>query len=190
MSRIPELERHQLSPEQTKVYDAILASRGSLRGPFRVWLHSPELAERAQKLGEYARFHTNLEPRLRELVILTTARFWSAQLEWSLHEPTAREAGLSRSTIEAIKRGRTPGFENPEEETVYRFTHDLLRDHFVKDEVFAGAKKQLGARGVTELTMLIGYYSLVALSLNAFLVTVPPDMKPLLPDTPAERDDR
>ena len=93
MSRIPELERYRLSPEQTKVYDAILASRGSLHGPFRVWLHSPELAQRAQQLGEHVRFRTTLPDRIRELAILVTARFWDAQIEWSIHEPEGREAG-------------------------------------------------------------------------------------------------
>jgi 4-carboxymuconolactone decarboxylase len=184
VSRIPELERYQLSPEQTKVYDAILASRGSLRGPFRAWLHSPRFAQRAQELGEQVRFHTTFPARLRELAILVTARFWDAQLEWSIHEPLAREAGLARSAIEDVKRRRTPGLEQRDEAAVYRYTSDLLRDHFVDDNVFTDASEHLGNRGLTELTILIGYYSLVALSLNAFGVGVPPDMRPLLPDAP------
>jgi 4-carboxymuconolactone decarboxylase len=182
VSRIPELERYQLSPEQTKVYDAILASRGSLNGPFRVWLHSPELAQRAQQLGEQARFRTTLPPRLRELAILVTARFWDAQLEWSIHEPTGREAGIPRAIIEDIKRRRTPEFDKRDDQAIYEYTFGLLRDHFVDDDVFAAATEHVGSRGITELTILIGYYSLVALSLNAFQVAVPPDMKPLLHD--------
>lgn len=187
MSRIPELERYQLSPEQTKVYDAILASRGSLHGPFRAWLHSPRLAQRAQELGEQVRFHTTFPARLRELAILVTARFWDAQLEWSIHEPAAREAGIPRSAIEDIKLRRIPELSQPDEAAVYHYTLDLLRDHFVDDNVFANASEHLGTRGLTELTILIGYYSLVALSLNAFRVPVPPDMRPLLPDAPGER---
>ena len=182
MSRIPELERYQLSPEQTKVYDAILASRGSLHGPFRVWLHSPELAQRAQQLGEHARFKTTLPPRLRELAILVTARFWDAQIEWSVHEPAGREAGIPRAVIEDIKRRRTPEFREPDEESVYEYTFELLRDHFVADDVFSAVAEHLGPRGVTELTILIGYYSLVALSLNAFSIPVPPNLRPLLGD--------
>lgn len=178
MSRIPELERYELSPEQTKVYDAILASRGSLHGPFRVWLHSPELAQRAQQLGEHARFRTTLAPRLRELAILVTARFWDAQIEWSVHEPAGREASMKRAVIEDIKRGRTPEFEHPDEESVYNYTFELLRDHFVEDDVFSAVAEHLGPRGVTELTILIGYYSLVALSLNAFQIPVPPEAPP------------
>ena len=182
MSRIPELERYQLSPEQTKVYDAILASRGSLHGPFRVWLHSPELAQRAHQLGEHARFRTTLPDRIRELAILVTARFWDAQIEWSIHEPVGREAGLPRAIIEDIKRRRTPEFERGDEKSVYNYTFELLRDHFVEDDVFAAAAEHLGPRGVTELTILIGYYSLVALSLNAFRIPMPQNLRPLLTD--------
>lgn len=187
MSRIPELQRHQLSPEQTKVYDSILASRGNLHGPFRAWLHSPELAQRAQQLGEQVRFQTGFPARLRELAILVTARYWDAQLEWSIHEPLARDAGIPRAAIEDIKRRREPKLKQPEDKAVYHYTFDLLRDHFVDDEVFAVASGHLGTRGLTELTILVGYYSLVALSLNAFRVPVPPELRPLLPDAPGER---
>ena len=182
MSRIPELERYQLSPEQTKVYDAILASRGSLHGPFRAWLHSPELAQRAQRLGEQVRFRTTLSPRLKELAILVTARFWDAQIEWSLHEPLARESGIPRSIIDDIKRRRAPAFELRDDEAVYNYTLELLRDHFVEDEVYEAAAEHVGPRGMTELTVLIGYYTMVALSLNAFAIPVPSDLRPLLTD--------
>ncbi len=178
MSRIPELERHQLSPEQTKVYDAVLASRGSLHGPFRAWLHSPEFAERAQRLGELARYQTSFDRRLSELAILVTARFWDSQLEWSLHEPTALEAGLSADTIDSISRRETPSFELPDESAIYRYTRELLREHFVTDEVFAAALEHIGKRGITELTLLIGYYTLVAFSLNAFQIETAADVKP------------
>jgi len=147
-----------------------------------VWLHSPELAQRAQQLGEQVRFHSRLPPRIRELAILVTARFWSAQIEWSVHEPAGREAGIPRAVIEDIKRRRTPEFERRDEESVYKYTFELLRDHFVEDDVFSAAAEHLGPRGVNELTILIGYYSLVALSLNAFRIPVPSNLRPLLSD--------
>ncbi len=183
MSRIPELERHQLSPEQTKVYDAVLASRGSLHGPFRVWLHSPKFAERAQKLGELARYQTSFDRRLSELAILVTARFWDSQLEWSIHETPALEAGLSADTIDSIRRRETPSFQLSDESAVYLYTHELLHEHFVSDKVFADTLQHIGQRSITELTILIGYYTLVAFSLNAFQIEPPDDVEPRLPDT-------
>jgi 4-carboxymuconolactone decarboxylase len=74
MSRVPDLDPEKLSPEQRKVYDAIVAGpRGRVVGPLRVWLQSPELADRAQALGAFCRFGTSLPPRLSELAILVTA---------------------------------------------------------------------------------------------------------------------
>jgi 4-carboxymuconolactone decarboxylase len=74
MSRIPELSRDELDADGQQLYDEILAVRGSIAGPFRVWLYSPEFTRRATQLGEFLRYHTSLSPRLSELVILTTAR--------------------------------------------------------------------------------------------------------------------
>ena len=182
MSRIPELERHQLSPEQTKVYDAVLASRGSLHGTFRAWLHSPEFAERAQRLGELARYQTSFERHLSELAILVTARFWDSKLEWSIHETPALEAGLSADMIDSIRRRETPSFKLSDESAVYHYTRELLHEHFVTDAVFAAALEHIRQRGITELTILIGYYTLVAFSLNAFQIEPPADVEPHLPD--------
>ena len=75
------------------MYDAIVESRGAVAGPFGVWLHSPEFADRAQRLGALVRYETRLDSRLSELAILVTARAWDCQLEWTLHEPFATEAG-------------------------------------------------------------------------------------------------
>ena len=185
MSRVPELERYQLSKRQTAVYDEILASRGSLDGPFRAWLHSPELADRAQKLGEVVRFQTSLPERLSELAILVTARFYDAQIEWSIHEPIARRAGVPQRTIEALRSRREPNFDSPDDEAIYHYVDELLTKRFVADKRFAAVQERIGARGITELTILVGYYSLVAMSLNALEVAVPVGLKPLLPDAPA-----
>ena len=95
-TRIRQLEREDLDEQQTRIHDAILESRGDINGPFRVWLNSPEFADRAQQLGELLRYHTKLDKRLTELAILITARSWDCQLEWTLHEPLAL-AGRVRS---------------------------------------------------------------------------------------------
>ena len=64
MPRIPELDEDQFDGRQRSIYAEILASRGHLGGPFKIWLYSPELADRAQRLGQFLRYDTNLEPRL------------------------------------------------------------------------------------------------------------------------------
>lgn len=184
MSRPGQLERAELSEEQARIYDAILESRGSIAGPFGVWLHSPELADRAQSLGEFVRYRTSMAPRLSELAILVTARFWDCQVEWSLHEPFAVESGLSEGVIEAVRQGSDPHFGRDDERAVFDYVSELLNNRFIPDGIFNAAREALGKTGVVELTGIVGYYSLVAQTLNAFQVPVPEDCTPTLVDCP------
>ncbi|MDA0748905.1 MAG: carboxymuconolactone decarboxylase family protein [bacterium] len=186
MSRLPELEPEGLSSRQREIYDRILASRGNIAGPFRIWLHSPELADRAQHLGEFLRYQTALEPRLSELAILVTARHMDCQVEWSIHERFAREGGLGPEVIDAVRLRRNPVFENIDEAAVYTFSGALLDRGLVADDVFDTALAHLGEEGVVDLTGLVGYYVMVAMTLNAFRVPLPEGVEALLPDCPED----
>lgn len=187
MSRISQLDRPDLDEKQAKIYDAIVASRGNVAGPFRTWLHSPEFADRAQKLGEFVRYSTSLAPRLSELAILVTARFWDCQVEWTLHEGFAIESGLNQTIIDAIRQSQYPEFDHKAERAVYDYSSELLYNRFSQDRTFGAAADELGKKGVIELTGLIGYYSMVALTLNACQVPVPEDYEPTLIDCPTFR---
>lgn len=186
-SRLRELERDELADEHKPVYDAIVESRGDVTGPFRTWLHSPEFANHAQRLGQYVRYETKLESRLSELAILVTARAWDCQLEWTLHEPFATEAGLAPELLEAIRLGQYPEFDRDDEQTVYDFVAELTYNRFVQERTFAHALDLLNDSGVVDLTGLVGYYSMVAMSLNAFQVPLPKGTKPTLVDCPTFR---
>ena len=186
-SRLRQLERDDLDEQQKAVWDAIVEARGNVAGPFRVWLHSAPFTDRAQKLGALVRYQTRLDARLSELVILVTARAWDCQLEWTLHEPFALEAGLAPELLEAVRLGQYPEFEREDEQAVYDYAAELVYNRFVQERTFAAARDLLGEAGVVELTGLIGYYSMVAMSLNAFQVPLPKGTKPTLVDCPTFR---
>lgn len=89
MSRLPKLDESSLTERQQGIYREILDSRGGRSdGPFVSWLRSPELADRAQKLGAFCLYETSLPARLSELAILITAQWWRASVEWQLHAPS------------------------------------------------------------------------------------------------------
>lgn len=186
-SRVRQVDRADLADEDKPIFDAIVESRGSIAGPFGIWLHSPEFADRAQRLGEHVRYNTQLDARLSELAILVTARAWDCQLEWTLHEPFAAEAGLAPELIEAIRLGQYPEFNREDEQTVYDYVAELVYNRFVQERTFATARDQLGEAGMVELTGLIGYYSMTAMTLNAFQVPLPSGAKPTLVDCPTFR---
>jgi 4-carboxymuconolactone decarboxylase len=169
-----ELDPDRLTPAQRAVHDAIEAGpRGKVEGPLRVWLHSPGLADHAQALGAFCRYGTTLSPKLSELAILTTGAFWKSGFEWAVHAPIGAEAGLSADVIEAIRLGQTPAFEHEDEAAVHAFAWELHAGHAVSDATYARAVGQLGVQGVVDLVGILGYYTLISMTINAFQVPLP-----------------
>ena len=183
MPRIPLPTVEELTPEQRRVYDAVVAGpRGVVRRPAaRRAAQRPELADKWQQLGELLRYRTSLPPRLTELAILVTARHWDCQLEWLAHEPPALKGGVPQAVIDAIRHGRRPKFDHEDEEAVYEYAAQLNATHFVTDTAHKRARDLLGVVGVVELTALVGYYGMVAATLNAHELLPPPDVPPPLP---------
>ncbi len=174
MARLQPLSPEEMTEAQRRVVDDILAGpRGGLRGPFLAWLRSPELADRGQKLGEFVRYNTSLEPRLSELAILVTARHWSAQYEWYAHAPIAREAGLPDAVIEAVRTGAQPQFEDQDEAMIYEFCSEYYANHRVDDARYHAIVNRFGEIGAVELVGIMGYYGLVAMTLNVFEMALP-----------------
>jgi 4-carboxymuconolactone decarboxylase len=174
MPRIPELDVDGFSPEQRKVYDAVMSGpRGRIVGPLKVWLHSAGLAEHAQALGAYCRYNSVLPPRLSELAIITTGAFWKAHYEWFAHAPLAIKAGIDPVAVEAIRTGKTPNFTKTDEQIVYELTHELLTTRRIAPTTFERANKELGHKAVIDLVGIIGYYGLVSVTLNAFEIPLP-----------------
>lgn len=181
MTRIPPIDPENLSPRQREVYDAIASGpRGRVRGPLAIWLNRPDLADCAQTLGRYCRYDTSLPPRLSELAILATARVWMSEFEWAAHKPVALKAGISDAIVEAIRTGQEPAFQEADEEIVYRFSVMLHTERKVSDEVYARAVEVLGQDAVVDLTGLLGYYTLISMTINVFEVPPPDGLQPEL----------
>lgn len=172
--RITTLTRETMTERQREVADEAAAGRrGHLPAPLRAWLHSPEFGQRAQRLGEFLRYDTSLPPELSELAILVTARFWTAHFEWFAHEREALRAGLDPAIIEAINDRRDPPLADPKARAVYDYAKILHETHSVPQPIHAAAVERLGEHGVVELVGLLGYYTLVSMTLNAFGIGLP-----------------
>jgi 4-carboxymuconolactone decarboxylase len=181
MARLHFPSVDEMTPEQRSVHDEIVSGvRGRLVGPLRAVLHSPDLARRWSRLGEYLRFSTCLPKKLSELAIIVTGRRWNSQLEFLIHAEAAVVAGLDPTCIEAISVGEAPTFADEAEAEVYEFARSLQQTGSVDGLVHAAVTKRFGARGVVELTGVIGYYTMVSMTLNAHEIPLPADAKPPL----------
>jgi len=181
--RFAPLTEDAMSAEQKRVAQGIASGpRGSWqRGPFKALLRSPEIADRVQKVGEFVRFHSSIEPRLNELAIILCARKWTAQYEWFAHRKLAIDAGLRPAIAEAIAEGKRPADLAEDEAAVYDFAHQLLHTGQVSDDAFAGVKGRFGEQGVIDLIGAVGYYTTVSFVLNVDRVPLPADATPLRP---------
>jgi 4-carboxymuconolactone decarboxylase len=170
-----------MTPDQKRVAEGIASGpRGSWqRGPFKALLRSPEIADRVQKVGEFVRFKSSIEPRLNELAIILCARKWTAQYEWYAHRKLAMDAGLKPEIADAIAEGKRPANMQAEEAIVYDFAHQLLHTGQVSDAAFGAVKEKFGEQGVIDLIGAVGYYTIVSFVLNVDRVPLPPDATPL-----------
>ena len=175
MTRISPLLPENMTDHQRQVHNTITSGpRGEVRGPLAVWLNRPELASCAQLLGRYCRFDTTLPPHLSELAILTTARVWSSEFEWAAHKPIALEAGVSPDIIEAIRTHQDPIFEHKDESVVHAFSKTLHTERHINSDLYSRAVDILGEAAVVDLTGILGYYTLISMTINVFEVP-PPD---------------
>jgi 4-carboxymuconolactone decarboxylase len=166
--RLPPIPPEQLSADQQAAVDELVAGkRGAVIGPFIATLRSPELTRRLQRLGEYVRFNAALPEKLREMAILLTAREWRQGFEWQVHAPIAAAAGVAEETVTAIADGRRPASLDPEEEIVYSVWTELHRTHGVSDATWDAAVAAFGEQGIVDLVALIGYYTTLAMIMNA-----------------------
>ena len=167
--RLPHFDSAAATPEQKAVLDEILSGpRGNLNGPFLGWIHSPELAQHAQRLGAFCRYRTGLPLRLSELAILVTAARWQAQAEWYIHYPIALQAGVREEDAQALLRGTRPAFVDADDALIYAFASELYDTKRVSDATYAQTVERFGHPVTINLVALLGYYALVAMTLNVF----------------------
>ena len=181
--RLPSIGFEKLSASQQVAAQAVIdGPRGALYGPFVPLIRSPELMSAAQKMGEYLRYRSAIGTRLTELAILVTARQWSQQVEWAIHEPIARQYGIADEVVAAVAARRRPEGMLADEALVHDFCIQLHQRQRVDDETYAAALAAFGEHGVVDLMGINGYYTFLAMVMNAARTAVPASAATPLPD--------
>ena len=172
--RLPPLPPDRWSDAQRREAEEVIRGpRGGLVSPFVPLLRSPELMGHAQRMGEYLRYRSAIGLRLSELAILITAHAWSQPVEWAIHAPIALREGISADTIAAIEQGRRPSALADDEAVVYDFSIELQRDRAVSDSTWQRSIGCFGEHGTVDLIAINGYYTLLAMVMNAARTAVP-----------------
>ena len=176
--RMPSIPLEKMTDLQKKYAEEIIKGpRGALYGPFVPLIRSPELMDRAQRVGEYLRYKSAIGTKLSELVILITARQWTQQVEWAIHESIAIKSGIKAEVVKAIADGRYPISMSEDEQIVYDFCTELHVNKSVADPTYERAVKRFGEQGVIDMLGINGYYTFLAMIMNGTRTAVP-DGKP------------
>ena len=183
--RLAPLRKHNLVGEQAKLYGALvgkslgrsesfaLNQRGEVRGPLAVLLHHPASGWPLQELAAVLRFSGLLPDAAREAVILVVAAFWRDEHEWTSHEHIARAAGMTSDELISLRRGDAVIFADPATQAAYAVAHAIVTTGDLSNDEYAAARAVFDEERIVEITVLIGYYSLLSMQLRVFRVPAP-----------------
>lgn len=172
--RMPPIPADKYTDAQKKAAEEFSGGRGyEVRGPFVPLIRSPEVMLRAKAMGDHLRFKSALAPRLSEMIILITAREWTQQYEWVAHHDIAIKAGLRNDIADAIADGRRPVGMAEDEEAAYDMSIEIQRTKRVSDPTWNKAVAKFGEQGVIDLLGINGYYTFLAMAMNAARTGLP-----------------
>jgi 4-carboxymuconolactone decarboxylase len=165
--RMPPIPADKMTPEQQKAAAEFMKTRDTktLPGPFIALLRSPNFLNLASNMGIWTR-QTSLPPRLMEFVVIITSREITQPFEWRGHAASAVRGGLNQDIVAAVADGRRPLRMAEDEEIVYNFTTELLKNKGVSDVTYTRTVSKFGEQGVIDIIGISGYYNLIGLVLN------------------------
>lgn len=175
MARLPYVERDDLPEEKRYLFDNLSRDSGRVGNLFRVMGHSPQLLHQFMRLGSDLRGRTRIDPRLRELAILTVGRLTGAAYEYVHHIAIARRAGVTEEQIDGLPVwARHPAFST-QERAVIRYAGTVTREVRVSDEVFDDLRAFLDEEQIVELAMNVAFYNMVVRFLEPMQVELEED---------------
>lgn len=170
--RYAEIPVEQMTAEQQAGYRLVVdGPRGRLPAPYRVWVRNPALVHAVTPLGDhFAPGRSALSEREREIAVLVICSTWGSVFPTNAHERIGKEVGLPAAVVEAIVAGRPAALTDERESAIYDVALALAGGRLIPQGLYDRAVKALGHEGVTDMIVLIGYYTCVSLTMNFYAV--------------------
>ena len=183
LSRLPIIHKYELDADGQRVFEFIMGRDADTPniGPAAVSLYNTRVAEAMQMLNQEVRYHSVIGRRYTELAVLVASRELDQQYEWTMHEDTAREEGVTPAAIDTVKYNRETGNLDRVESVIIRFGRQIFRQHRLDSDLFTEAVGLFGRRGTFELTAIMGDYAMAAVMLHAIDQRLAPDHPAKLP---------
>jgi 4-carboxymuconolactone decarboxylase len=170
--RYTEIPLDRMTKEQREGYRFLVEGpRGRLPGPYKVWVHNPALLRASAPLGlHFTPGESSLSEREREIAVLVITSRWHSAYPTAAHEKRGAEVGLPAAAIEAIVAGLPASFTDAREQAVYEVAMALCGGRLVPQGLYDRSVKTLGHESVTDMIVLMGYYTAVSLTMNFYAV--------------------
>ncbi len=166
MSRLLDIPAEKRTAEQSTAFERLAAGRGHIPTPYKVWIHSPELALGMESIGTFLNKRSSLTRRQIEIGIVQIAAHWDGEYALNNHIRAAQKAGIDDATIEKLKSGQKATFADTKEQAFYDLTSSLIAKKTLDDADFARVEREIGRNGIAEAMVLIGYYGSVAMAMK------------------------
>jgi 4-carboxymuconolactone decarboxylase len=159
----------EMPADMRKAYDFTKKLRGIVPGPHRIWLANPNLSQTVVPIGAYYQKQSTLTKAEIEIVTNVINGRWLAAYSNYEHEWIAEEqGGLPPEKVEALIAGLPTSFDDPRQQVVYELAFTLAQPRVVAKGLYRRAKQRLGDAGIVDVTMLMGWFTGVSMTLMAF----------------------
>lgn len=169
MARLPYLNPDDLEP----------GNRDLLKRPinlFRAMTHSPNGARAFHGLGEYIRYGSKLDARLREMAIIQVGYVTRSVYEYTHHIKIGRDFGVTDDDLRAIAKetaGQASGLDELSA-GVLRAAREMTCGQAASDATWTTLSEHLKPEHLTDLVLTISFYNAVV----RFLATMQIDNEP------------
>lgn len=163
--RYAEIPYEEMTPEQQEGYRSLIAARGALGGPNKIWVHNPKLAKVMGPVGAYFRTGYSLSEREREIAVILINSKWHSIYPTNAHERAGKAAGLPADKVEALLSSLPTSFDDEREQVVYEMATCLVNSRRVAQGLYDRAVEALGHEGISDVICLMGFYTSVSMTL-------------------------
>ncbi|WP_231999149.1 carboxymuconolactone decarboxylase family protein [Mycobacterium sp. 1081908.1] len=158
-----------MPPQMKQAYDFTRELRGLVPGPHKIWLANPALSKTIVPTGAYfQRDSTLTKAEIEIATTIATARWRSAYANYEHEIIAGRDGRLDPRRVEAIIAGLPTSFDDTRQQVVYELASALVAARVVPLGLYRRARELLGDAGIVDVAVLLGWFTMVCMTLGAF----------------------
>ncbi|TVS84684.1 carboxymuconolactone decarboxylase family protein [Mycobacterium helveticum] len=167
--RFVETPVDEMPPAMKQAYEFTRKLRGLVPGPHKIWLANPALSTTIVPTGAYFQHDSTLSKAEIEIVtVLITARWRSAYATYEHEIIAERDGHLEARQVQTLIAGLATSFDDPREQVVYELASALSAQRVVPTGLYRRAHDLLGEAGIVDVAVLLGWFTMVCMTLGAF----------------------